>query len=226
MINKGTKQKRIVIFDLDGTIIDSDKWVAEELIETFKGLGISITDEVANTEGKRDKYKLASIYGFSKDELDKSYRKNVKGIYTLDKALNSGQIILYSEALDTLEELRRNNVELGLLPRATRESDVLQKVKHLGLEKYFGNRIRVVSNGHTKYQGALELLSRTQSHERKVYCIGDRAEDVVIAGRLKRDNQIDAEGVYVHRLNSPDANLANYRRVKTLEEIPELVLEK
>lgn len=226
MINSGVKQNRIALFDLDGTLVDSDKWMSRELIETFKGLGVSITEEEANIEGKRDKYSLASRYGFNKNELDESYRKNVKGIYTLDKALSSGQITLYPESLDTLDELRGNGVILSLLPRATRESDVFQKVQKLGLEKYFGNRISIVSNGQTKYQGALDLLKRTKSQDRKVYCIGDRAEDVVIAGRLKRDNKINAEGIYVHRLNSPDANLTGYKSVKTLDEIPELVLGK
>jgi len=224
MINNGAKQKRIAIFDLDGTLVDSDKWMSRELIETFNGLGVSITDEEANIDGKRDKYALASRYGFNKNELDESYRKNVKGIYTLDKALHSGQVTLYPETLEALDELKENGVVLGLLPRATREDDVFQKVKRLGLEKYFGNRISVVSNGHTKYQGALDLLGKVQSQDEKVYCVGDRAEDVVIAGRLKRDNRINAEGVYVHRLNSPDENLAGYNMVKTLDEIPELVL--
>lgn len=226
MVNNDTKQKRIAIFDLDGTLVDSDKWMYRELIKTFNGLGISITEEEASIDGKRDKYALASRYGFGKNELDESYRKNVKGMYALDEALDLGQVTLYPETLEALDELRASGVILGLLPRATRESDILQKIQHLGLEKYFGDRISVVSNGHIKYRGALGLLEKTQGQNGRVYCIGDRVEDVVIAGRLKRDNQIDARGIYVHRLNSPDENLAGYKMVKTLDEIPELVLGK
>lgn len=225
MINNGAKQKRIAIFDLDGTLVDSDKWMAKELTGSFGGLGIFPSEEEINTEGKRDKYALAGKYGFSKEELDRSYRENVKHIHTLDNALRSGDVTLYPDALSVLEELKENGVVLGLLPRASRESNVFGKLRHFGLEKYFGDRINIVSNGQTKYQGALSLLERTQGQDGKVYCIGDRAEDVVIAGRLKRDKQIDASGVYVHRLNSPDSNLAGYKNVKTLDEIPELILK-
>lgn len=228
MTNKTASEKRIAIFDLDGTLIDFDRWLSRELDETFKGLGVSITEEEANVEGKRDKYALATKYGFSREELDRSYRENVKNLYTLDNALRSGEVTLYPEILGTLESLRKNGVVLGLLPRATRESDIVRKVQQLGLEEYFGDRIAVVpNNGHdTKYQGALDLLRKIQCQNNKVYCIGDRAEDVVVADDLKKINQIDAEGIYVHRLNSPDAKLVGYRKVKSLDEIPNLVLRK
>jgi len=228
MIDKGVSGNRIAIFDLDGTLIDSDRWLSRELIETFKGLGVSITEEEANIEGKRDKYKLAYKHGFSKKELDRSYRQNVKCLYTLNNALRSGELALYPEILRTLASLRKNGVALGLLPRATRERDVALKVQRLRLGEYFEDRIVVVpNNGHnTKYKGAVDLLIKMQGQNGKVYCIGDRAEDVVVADDLKGNNQIDAEGIYVHRLNSPDADLTRYKRVKSLEEIPDLVLKK
>lgn len=225
MVDKGISRKRVAILDLDGTLIDSDRCLARELTETFKDLGISITEEEAAIEGKKDKYALASKYGISKEELDRSYRQNVKSLNTLDRALGSREITLYPEILSTLNSLRENGVVLGLLPRATRESDIFHKVQHFGLEEYFGNRIIVVSNEcSTKYQGALDLLRKTQGQIGKVYCIGDRAEDVVVADDLRRLNQIDAEGIYVHRLNSPDLKLEGYQKVESLEEIPDLVL--
>jgi len=224
MINNGTKQKRIAVFDLDGTLVDSDRLMSRELIETFKGLGVSITEEEASIEGKIDKYALASRYGFSRDALDESYRKNFKSKYSLDDALDSGEIALYPETTRVLDALREDGVDLRLLSRATRESDALQKVNYLGLEEYFGDRIKVVSGNQTKYQGALDLLKMGQGQDGKVYCIGDRAEDVLIADDLTRNYQMNAQGIYVHRSDSPDTNLAGYKRVKTLDEIPELVL--
>ena len=227
MINKPSSKKRIAIFDLDGTLIDSDKWLSRELVETFKGLGISITEEEAAIEGKRDKYTLANKYGFSKEELDRSYKENVKSKCTLDNALHSGELTLYPETLSTLDSLRDKGIVLGLLPRATRKSDIVRKVKHLGLEEYFGNRIVIVPNNHnTKYMGAQNLLRKIQDPIGKIYCIGDRAEDVLLAEHLKNSIQIDAEGMYVHRFDSPDPKLRKYLQVKSLSEIPPLVSEE
>ena len=223
------KTKNIVaVFDLDGTLIDSDNRLSRELIETFKGLDISITEREAAIEGKRDKYVLAAKYGVSKEDLDRSYGKIANRLGTLGDALHSGEITVYPETLSTLDSLRGNGIIMGLLTRATRESDVVRKVRHFQLGKYFGDRIVVVSNnGHdTKYNGAVDLLRKMQGQNDKVYCIGDRAEDVVVASDLKRNNEIDAEGIYVHRLNSPDTELTGYKRVKSLDEIPNLVLKK
>jgi len=226
MVNRETLKKKIAIFDLDGSLVDSDMYMSKEIIKTFNCLGVSITEEEANIEGKKDKYKLASKYGFSRDELDRTFKKNVKGLYPLDNALRSGNVTLYPETLRVLETLEKNGVVLGLLPRATKESDLIYKVQHLGLEKYFGDRISVVSNSQkTKYNSAVELLKKMQGQEGDVYCIGDRAEDVLVANDLSTNCQLNAKGIYVHRSNFPDANLGKYKMVKTLDEILELVLK-
>ena len=161
MINKDISKKRVAIFDLDGTLVNSDKWMSNELIKTFRGLGISITERQAVTEGKKDKYALAAQYGFGKEELDQSYRENFKNLYTLDGALNSGEITLYSETRKILNSLMENGVNLGLLSRSSNKSNQLQKIRHLGLEEYFGDRISIVSNDQkTKYEGAIDLLKK------------------------------------------------------------------
>jgi len=227
MINRDVSEKRIAIFDLDGTLVDSDKMMSRELIETFKGLGVSPSEEEINIEGKRDKYALSEKYGFSSEELDRSYRENVKHIYTLEMALRSGDVALYPETLNVLKALEENGVVLGLLPRSARKSNVLDKVQHLELEKYFGDRINIVSNGDsTKHQGALNLVRKVKGQNGRISCIGDRAEDVTIADDLRDNYEINAQGIYVHRSDSPDADLTSYKRVKTLDEIPELVLAK
>lgn len=227
MMNKEESRDRVVIFDLDGTLIDSDRQMSRELIETFKGLGVPITEEEAGIDGKRDKYRLASKYGFSSEDLDRSYGQNVKDRYALDNVLRSGEVTLYPETLRILDSLRNGGVVLGLLPRATRERDVAHKVEYFGLQDYFGDRIVVVpADQDTKYQGALNLLGKIRGNVSKVFCIGDRAEDVVISDGLRTKDKINAEGIYVHRLDSPDIELARYKKVKSLDEIPDLVLPK
>ena len=215
---------KVAIFDLEGTLVDSDNWLAQELMTVMKNLGVPITEQEAKIEGKRDKYALAAQHGISEENLDEGYGS--PQLNTWEYALSSGEVNLYPETLSTLNHLKDKGVILGLLSRATRESDVALKVRHFGLEGFFGDRIVVVSDSVRKDEEALKLLGKLPAQIDTAYFIGDRAEDVTVADYIKNKRGINSKGIYVNRIGYPNPELANYRQARSLIEIPELVLEK
>jgi|SRR3989344_2476425 len=226
MVTDAKYSNKMIILDLDGTLIDSDKRIAREVKETFRNLGVILSDSQVNVDAKRDKYALANRYGFNKEQLDQSYRDIVGNLGTLDEALQSGEIEFFQDTVEVLDSLRRSRVELGLLTRASKRPDAQKKIQYFNLREYFGDKIAIVSGEETKYGGAQKLVGLVNRSIDKVYCVGDRAEDVLISEPLRLNERLNTKGIYVHRFDSPDPQLLGYPQVKSLTEMLDLVLRE
>ena len=84
MANKRNKQ--VMIFDLDNTLIDSGAKLIADIVKTFARLGYKVTpEEIAQYENW---YERAETYGISKEIFDKSFNQRK----TWKESLNDGEI--------------------------------------------------------------------------------------------------------------------------------------
>lgn len=127
-----TKIKHIC-FDLDGTLVKSDKTIYKTTINSLNQLGINYylpENEFKGMIGQHfnDIFKHFKITVPDFENFIKVYKKNYFD-YIDDSEL-------YEDVLETLSDLKKNNIKVSLL--TTKAQDQAEKIiTHFNLDKYF-----------------------------------------------------------------------------------------
>jgi len=214
MENKRKTKGKMAVFDLDGTLIDSNQKLTNDMIGAMKRLGITIMPE--DTHG--DWYKLAAQYNISKEELNESFDKRK----TWAESLSDGEVNVFPDTYRTLESLRSAGVKLGLLS-ASVPKYTEQKLNYFPeLRKFFKDNIEVVHpEKGTKSREARSLIDKLDPGE--AYFIGDRVGDVEIVA-VGRKLEIPSRGIYVNRNDRQIELPEDCIQVYSLEEAGEYIL--
>ncbi len=170
--------KKIILFDLDGTLTDSKYGIIRCVKYALESVGIHETDnsKLMPFIGPPLIDVFQEVYGFKKDEAAKlveKYRERFseKGIYE-----NS----LYPGIKELLSELKRNGKILVL---ATSKPIVFATriVEHFDIAKYFDLLSGAELDGRNNYkseviESAIERLSLENRED--VVMVGDRRQDI------------------------------------------------
>ena len=218
MENKHT----VLVFDLDGTLIDSTPKLTGEVIRAFAKLGKDISEKQI-IPNKRW-YELAAQYGIPKEDFKREFDKRK----SWEDSLRDGEVPLFSDALPCLETLLNRGVTLAALTRSAPEYTKAKMDFHR-LEKYFEDRVAITPiTAKSKRIEAIGLMERIGCESIKcAYFIGDRTEDIVLAKEISNlYDFIKTNGIYINREELPiPEEVRTYPAVKSLAEIHAIIGE-
>ncbi len=168
-----------VIFDFDGTVVDTGEGILKSLQYSFKEMGREVPDldDLKKFIGPPIHYSYTTYYGVSEEEVGmyiKKYRERyrAKGIY--ECALYKG----FPEVLDTLHE---KGVKIGIASSKP-ESLIYDVSDFLGVTEKFDAIVGVQlddSNHSTKTGLVLEAMKKLGEEDKsKVLMVGDRCYDI------------------------------------------------
>ncbi len=166
-----------ILFDLDGTLIDSNKLIIDAFRETFKKYIPNrefSQEEFADLVGPPliETFKMISEDPEVIQEAIKYYRK-----YYLTNETNN--IKLYPNVIQALEYFKKNDIQLAVV--TTKNSiSALTSIKYFGLDKYikyysFFNNVK----NHKPHPEPVFFALRQMNKVDKALMVGDNASDIL-----------------------------------------------
>ena len=168
-----------IIFDFDGTVVDTGEGILKSLQYSFEQMGHEVPDlsDLKRFIGPPVYYSYTHFYGISEDEVQTyiiKYRERYKekGIYECE---------LYSGMTELLTELRRRGVKLGVASSKP-EHLIYSVADYLNITEMFDVIVGVKtdnSNHSTKTGLVLEAMKLLGARDKKdVLMVGDRCFDI------------------------------------------------
>ncbi len=189
------KDKELIIFDMDGTLIDSVPSLSYAINYMLKELGRKTFDEniirdwVGNGADILVKRALVGKKEYEDENIDEEYFKKAKEIFLefYGKNLNA-KTTLYPDVIDTLEYLKSKGYKLALATNKPIEF-VGSMLEHFGLLDYFETYL---GGGSLKYkkphpQILLKICNDLNIPPLKSVMVGDSKSDILAAKSANMD---------------------------------------
>ena len=165
-----------MLFDLDGTLVDSQRGIERSAAAALEGIGLAPLTSAQLVEfigpPLRDSFIDLGVAPDQLDEVVRAYRAvyEESGVYEFD---------VYPGIADALDELARRGVALGV---ATSKLTALAEVVVVaaGLSPYFTHVVGVETDGSRRDK------TDVMAHAMRVFDVG-RVEEVVMVGDRKHD---------------------------------------
>lgn len=168
-----------IIFDFDGTVVDTGEGILKSLQYSFKAMGQAVPDmsDLKKFIGPPVHYSYTHFYGVSEDEVGlyiKKYRERYteKGVY---------ECYLYEGMKELFISLKENNIKIGIA--SSKPIRLIYAVAdYLGITDKFDAivGVKVDDSKHSTKAGliseCMELLGVTEKE--KVLMVGDRLFDI------------------------------------------------
>ena len=170
---------RYVIFDFDGTVVDTGEGILKSLQYSFEQMGREVPDlnDLKKFIGPPIHYSFTHYYGVSEEQVGdyiKKYRERytVTGIYECE---------LYEGMIALIDSLKAEGVKVGIA--SSKPLRLIYNVAdHLGITEKFDSivGVRMDDSNHSTKTGlileAMELMGAADKNE--VLMVGDRLYDI------------------------------------------------
>ena len=187
-------KKKVILFDLDGTLTDPGVGITNSVMYALEKYGITVSDksELYKFIGPPLMQSFEKYYGFDQNKAERAvalYRE-----YFQDRGIFENAI--YDGIQQLLDALKAQGKVIGL---ATSKPEIYAKqiLEHFGLDGYFDFISGSMLNGERTDKGeviawAIQLLGEKQRYTlEEMVMIGDREHDVIGA----RKNGLASIGV-------------------------------
>ncbi len=169
-----------VLFDLDGTLVNSNELIIDSFKETLRKYTPSITytrDQLINLIGPPLSETFLNI--MNNNDIIAEMIDYYRNFYQKNEF---DYIYLYDNVLETLRELKKMNLNLGIVTTKFAES-ALPSIKHFGLDNYITNYAFLDSTpAHKPSPIPLFYVLKQFRNVEKTIMIGDNPSDI-LAGK-------------------------------------------
>ena len=205
-----------IVFDLDGTLIDSSKKLEDDIIQAFNKLGYSISP----TEAKEEWNSLAKKYNLTM----KAILEAIEPRKPWKDSLKDGEVIIFPETLYILDKLKKNGRNrLCLLTKSLPEY-TRAKLDYFNLSPYFEIKLTINLEEKSKDSAAIDIIKILKAAmTEKAYFIGDKEEDIMVEKAVNEEfgnYDLTAKGIYINREGK---KLENYTSIISLDKILEII---
>ena len=190
------KDKELIIFDLDGTLIDSAPSLANAILFMLKELNLEPLDReliktfVGNGADILVKRSLARDKDYTKVKIDQELFNKAKELFFNYYANNLTQdTLLYPNVKETLKFLKEKGYTLALATnKPYRFIETL--LEHFDIYDLFTIYLGgdSVENKKPNPQMLLEILNRLNKPPQKAVMVGDSSNDILAAKRANIDS--------------------------------------
>ena len=173
------KRYDYVIFDFDGTVVDTGEGILKSLQFAFQDQGDSVPDlsDLRKFIGPPIYYSFTTFYGVPESRVNayiKSYRARYreKGVY---------ECALYPGMLETLRVLRSHGVKLGIASSKP-QSLIYDVMQYLGITDLF-DAVTGTAFDDSRHASKTDLIESSMkklgaADKRRVLMVGDRLYDL------------------------------------------------
>lgn len=162
-----------VLFDMDGTLIDTNALIHESFVHTFKHYGLSFTDEeILSFNGPPLQKTFNKINPELADEMIKTYREH--NIQNHDKLVE-----VFPTVVETLERLKDNDIKMAVVS-AKMKPGVDLGLEMTNLRQYFDSIISVddVNNPKPHPEPVMKALEELGGKRETSLMVGDNYHDI------------------------------------------------
>ncbi|WP_424475342.1 pyrophosphatase PpaX [Oceanobacillus kimchii] len=169
---------RTILFDLDGTLIDTNALITASFEHTFRQYNLNFSnEEILKFNGPPLIDTFNKIDVTRADEMISTYREH--NIREHDKFVTA-----FPHVYETLEELKRRNISLGIVSTKMRHT-VQMGLDLTGISKFFSTVITYDDVTHAKphpepVQMAMQKLN---ANPEQTLMVGDNHHDIVSGQR-------------------------------------------
>lgn len=163
-----------VLFDLDGTILDSNELIQASFAYTFEQYGYSFTaEELVQFNGP------PLIEGFGSVDPDQA-EAMIETYRAFNIANHKAYIKLFPHVIETLEQLQKHHIDMGIVTSKMRSS-VDVGMKMTGLDRYFETIITIDDIVHSKPhpESVIKAMEALGGRADSTLMIGDNYHDII-----------------------------------------------
>lgn len=208
------KRYDLIVFDWDGTVMDSTAAIVGSIQAACRGLGVAVPDEA--TARHVIGLGLDQALRHAVPDMPEAKRPELVALYRHHFIVQSESISLYDGARETLDELYSAGYLLAVATGMSRMG--LERVlNHSGLKKYFhATRTADVTLSKPNPAMLLELMEELAVDPSRTLMVGDTTHDLLMA----QNADVDAVAV-MHGAHMPE-QLRALRPLAMVEDFAEL----
>lgn len=201
-----------VLFDLDGTILDTNKLIHDSFVYTFKQYGYEFTDEqILEFNGPPLYDTFTKLNPEKAEEMVQTYRAH-------NLLKHDEMVRLFPNVKETLDILQNNGVKMGIVSAKMR-SGVLQGLELTQIKDYFDTIITFddITNPKPHPEPVLIGMDKLNSLKENTVMVGDNFHDIVSG------NEAGVDTIAVSWTSKGIDYLQQYHPTYTIDDMLELL---
>ncbi|OGS95722.1 MAG: HAD family hydrolase [Gallionellales bacterium RIFCSPLOWO2_02_FULL_57_47] len=209
-----SKRYDLIVFDWDGTLMDSTAAIAGSIQAACRGLGFTVPDD--QTARHVIGLGLDQALRYAVPDAPEAKRPDLVALYRHHFIVQSEAISLYDGARETIDELHSAGYLLAVATGMSR-AGLERALNNSGLKKYFhATRTADVTCSKPNPAMLLELMEELAVDTRRTLMVGDTTHDLLMAQNAK----VDAVAV-LHGAHLPE-QLRALKPLALVEDFTEL----